>query len=374
VNANSTSRGKQKRFAAVANDGHDPQYNAENESRRCARVRHPGGMEVSWLDPEHLDRRDVDAAVALLEAARQVDCPHELSPTTSAYAARLRHGWDGDPPLAGLARDGSGRAIGVLELALPRWDNTHTGWVELTVGPLVRRQGIGRWLFETGVERIRAAGRSLGIVECFDLPAAVAFAKEMALDRVSEEVQRRQDFRRLDRSRLDRELAAARRHAGGYELVRLPGSTPADMLDDVVEMTAAINDAPIDDFDVEDDVFSPERIRAYEAAEVAQGRRLYRLVARERATGVLAGHTVVAVDQERPGHAEQHDTSVVRAHRGHRLGVLLKIAMVRWLDEVEPQLRVIDTWNAASNAHMIAVNEVLGYSVVAHGIGWQRHL
>lgn len=331
-------------------------------------------MEVTWLNPEHLGRRDVDAAVAALEAARLVDCPHQLGPTTSAYAARLRHGWDGDPPVAGLARDGDGRVTGVVEVTLPHWDNNHAGWVEVTVDPLARRRGIGARLFETGVERIRAAGRSLVLVESFDLPAAVAFAKEMGLDRVSEEVQRRHDLRGLDRSRLDRELAAAQQQAGGYELVRLAGSMPADLLDDVVEMTAAINDAPTDDFDVEDDVFSPDRIRAYEAAEVAQGRRLYRLVARERATGALAGHTVVAVDQERPGYAEQHDTSVVRAHRGHRLGVLLKAAMVGWLAEEEPQVRIVDTWNAASNAHMIAVNEVLGYSVVAHGIGWQRHL
>ena len=30
--------------------------------------------------------------------------------------------------------------------------------------------------------------------------------------------------------------------------------------------------------------------------------------------------------------------------------------------------------NAASNAHMIQVNEVLGYHVVARGMTWQRHL
>lgn len=331
-------------------------------------------MDVTWLDPEHLDRRDVDAAVALLEAARQVDCPHELSPTTSTYAASLRHGWDGDPPLAGLARDGDGRVSGVVEVVLPHWDNTHAGWVEVTVDPLARRQGIGRRLFEGGVQKARAAGRSLVLAESFDLVAAAGFAKAMGLDRVSEEVQRRQDLRRVDLSRLDQELAAAGRRASGYELVRLPGRTPDELLDDVVAMTAAINDAPIDDFDVEDDVFSPERIRAFEAAGVARGRRLYRLVARERSTGALAGHTMVGVEIERPGSAEQMDTSVLRAHRGHRLGLLLKTAMVKWLAEEEPQLRVVDTWNAASNAHMIAVNELLGYAVVARGIGWQRHL
>ena len=77
---------------------------------------------------------------------------------------------------------------------------------------------------------------------------------------------------------------------------------------------------------------------------------------------------------QHPGYAGQYDTSVLRAHRGHRLGRLLKIAMLQWLTDEEPQLRTLDTWNAASNAHMIEVNEVLGYQVVATGIDWQLHL
>jgi GNAT superfamily N-acetyltransferase len=139
-------------------------------------------------------------------------------------------------------------------------------------------------------------------------------------------------------------------------------------------MTAAINDAPIDDLDIEDEVFSPERIRAFEAARLASKDRTYRVIARDRDTGVLAGHTMVGVNAEHPGYGWQFDTSVLRAHRGHRLGRLLKIDMLRWLADEEPQLRTIDTGNAASNTHMIEVNEVLGYQVVATGIEWQRHL
>jgi GNAT superfamily N-acetyltransferase len=102
------------------------------------------------------------------------------------------------------------------------------------------------------------------------------------------------------------------------------------------------------------------------------GHRLYRLVARHRASGELAGQTVVAVDGERPELGEQHDTSVVAAHRGHRLGALLKLEMLRWLSEAEPQLREIDTWNAESNDHMIGVNEVLGYRVLGRVLDFQR--
>ena len=52
---------------------------------------------------------------------------------------------------------------------------------------------------------------------------------------------------------------------------------------------------------------------------------------------------------------------MARSHRGHRLGLLLKIDMMRWLAEAEPQLEVIETWNNADNGFMINVNEALGY-------------
>jgi hypothetical protein len=48
--------------------------------------------------------------------------------------------------------------------------------------------------------------------------------------------------------------------------------------------------------------------------------------------------------------------------------------MMRWLREAEPQLRFIDTENAASNDHMIKVNELLGYEVVTREAGWQKNL
>jgi hypothetical protein len=144
------------------------------------------------------------------------------------------------------------------------------------------------------------------------------------------------------------------------------------MLDAVAEMTAAINDAPTDDLDIEDEVFPAVRVASYEAAQTARGHRLYRVLARHKESGELAGHTVVAVDGERPWIGDQHDTSVVGHHRGHRLGVLVKAEMLRWLAEAEPDLRTIDTWNMESNNHMIGVNELLGYEVLARELQLQR--
>ncbi len=55
---------------------------------------------------------------------------------------------------------------------------------------------------------------------------------------------------------------------------------------------------------------------------------------------------------------------MTRKHRGHRLGLLVKTAMLDWLAVAEPQLERIVTGNAASNQHMIAINTELGYQLL----------
>lgn len=47
-------------------------------------------------------------------------------------------------------------------------------------------------------------------------------------------------------------------------------------------------------------------------------------------------------------------------HRGHRIGLLTKAAMLEWMATAEPQLERIETNNAAVNSSMISVNEALG--------------
>jgi GNAT superfamily N-acetyltransferase len=326
---------------------------------------------LRWIDPEHPDLRDLSGAVAVLEAARQNDAPHQPPMTTARLHAGITHGWDGTPVPTAVLPDADGRVVGVLEVSLPMWDNRHIGQLDITVDPAARRRGFGRALFEAGVAQVREAGRTTIIAEGWDQPGFVAFAKAVGLERGSDEINRHQDLRGLDRAYVAEVLAEAAKHADDYELVRVPGAVPDDLVETVVELAHAINDAPTDDLDLEDEVFSAERLRAFEDSSVRLGRRPYQVVARHRETGAPAGHTVVAVDEQFPWFGYQYDTSVVRAHRGHRLGLLLKADMLDWLREQEPQLTVLSTWNAATNDHMIDVNERLGYRVVANAVAWQ---
>jgi hypothetical protein len=185
-------------------------------------------------------------------------------------------------------------------------------------------------------------------------------------------VMRRQHLTEMDPAVVSKLYDEAAEAATDYELLRVVGRTPAGLVDEMVALTSAINDAPTDDLDIEDEVYSPARLAAYEEASLARGNRLYRLVARHRGSGEPGGHTVVAVEQERPALAHQHDTAVARGHRGHRLGLLLKAGMLLWLAEAEPQVETVDTWNAESNEHMIGVNEALGYRVMARELQFQK--
>ena len=77
----------------------------------------------------------------------------------------------------------------------------------------------------------------------------------------------------------------------------------------------------------------------------------------------MAALTQVEVDPPIDEWAFQDITAVTRPHRGHRLGLHVKVAMLEWLAEAEPQVRRIVTYNAVDNKHMIAVNDEPGHRV-----------
>ena len=134
-------------------------------------------------------------------------------------------------------------------------------------------------------------------------------------------------------------------------------------------MINAFEDAPRGE-NVEPEVWDADRIRERTGTPVRAGLlRSYSVAAQHDATGEMAAYTGVLVDPETPEWGFQQLTAVIRSHRGHRLGLLVKTAMLELLAEAEPQLEHIQTGNAAANQHMIAVNEQLGYEVVDPG--WQ---
>ncbi len=315
-------------------------------------------MDITPLSAE--DSGAVDQVVDLLNAAWALDAPWQHPVTARKMRNQVLRGWDGEPDDFFVGVEGD-QVVALLSFFAPSWDNPELAWLNLTVHPDHRGRGLGEEALRFLLDRAAATGRTKLGADSWDGSPGNAFLEKRGFTCGSRAINRRQHLVEVsldDVRRLHDEAAEA---ASAYELVRIAGATPDDLMPAVAEMSAAINDAPLDDLDIDDEVFPPERITAYEQAQLGNGQRLYRLLARHRETGVLAGHSVVAVDAERDTIGHQHDTSVVRSHRGHRLGLLLKAGMILWLSEVEPQLATVDTWNAESNDHMIAVNELLGY-------------
>jgi len=319
------------------------------------------------------DTDTLSAVVDLVNAADEVDAPFAHPNTLTTFGAWMRYGWDGETPENYAAWD-DGMLVGTLALSVSDWDNTHLAWGSPVVAPEYRRRGYGTQLLEFAHARTRELGRRSFAGGGWASDATTGFAARHDFPQKSSDINRRQFLDRVDPTALSELAENAAAAARSYELVRLVGRTPPEMLDAVAEMSASINDAPTDDLDIEDEVFPAERIASYEESQLAGGHRFYRVVARHRDTGALAGHSVVVVEIERPEIGDQHDTSVLQAHRGHRLGLLVKIDMLRWLAEEEPQLQTIDTWNAESNDHMVEVNERLGYEVMGRELAFQRDI
>jgi RimJ/RimL family protein N-acetyltransferase len=315
----------------------------------------------------------LERALAVIGAAEQHDAPWHPATTARELVRRLRHGWDGEPERHFLAVS-EGQVVAECSLFTSDRDNLDRVELDVTVAPRDRRQGHGSATLALLLAEVRRLGRQLVSGSGWVGTPAGAFAAAHGFRPVLREVVRRLDVDQLEPTALRAAHDEAARAAADYELVRLEGASPEAMLPELVGLAAAINDAPVDGMDYEDEVYSPDRVRAYELAWTENGDRLRRVVARCRSTGDLAGHTVVVVDAERPELAEQHDTAVLAAHRGHRLGLLLKAEMLCWLAEAEPQLRTIDTGNAGSNRFMIAVNERLGFRVVGEEVYVERRL
>jgi hypothetical protein len=86
------------------------------------------------------------------------------------------------------------------------------------------------------------------------------------------------------------------------------------------------------------------------------------------------GYTDIGVNVEQPRVGYQWDTIVLAEHRGHRLGLLLKLANLELLVRTAPGVELVNTWNAEINSHMIAVNEALGFRPVDRWREWQLDL
>lgn len=291
-------------------------------------------------------------------AAQAVDDPGLPVMSFPAFAKRaVNDNWDG----ASLETWLGDRAY--LTIWLPRHENTQMAMCHATVHPDSRRRGTGTEFLAFAERRCAELGRGTMTTSAWVGSPGDEFCRAAGFVPGQTEVRRVMPVGAVPPVRL----------ADGYSLVSWTGATPPEQLDQVAILLGMLADAPRDE-GWEPERWDAERVRRGDKRTARLGMREHTVAAMD-AAGEMAAFTQVGVAPDRPEWGWQHLTSVIRAHRGHGLGLAVKSAMLEYLASAEPQLRQILTWNAEANDHMIAINEAMGYRVFGvPGRSWERKI
>lgn len=284
---------------------------------------------------------------------------------------------------------------------LPRTDNTHRADVEVAVHPDLPPDAAGsvadallRACDQVARERGRTtltafsetpgeppeddpnaleAPTGAGRVDGADTVAA-------ALARAGFVLEQAERYSRLDLpvepGLLDRLERAAQARAGtDYRLVRWEDTTPEHLLEQHAYLNRRMStDAPRAGVELDEQQWDAARVRELDASIARRGYGYLLTAVEHLPSETLVAYTVLEYSHERPAPVYQDATLVLREHRGHRLGMLVKVANLRALTAVRPAARRVHTWNAEENAYMLDINVALGFRP-AGAVGlWQRRL
>jgi GNAT superfamily N-acetyltransferase len=311
-------------------------------------------------------------------------------------AAELLPGWQKslhEPRrLFGARVDGRVVARGCYETR-SEGDAANTAWLQVQVHPDFTGRGIGRALADTVEATAVAAGKEQIHVYAGSRPAPgprlepptgfgslPADGREvrflLARGYSLEQIERGSRLALpVDPVLLAERRAAAEARAGGYRVHHWEAIAPDEWLEDLAMLATRMStDAPSGGLDEEEDRWTPERWRDAERRQEDSPRVTLYGAVEHIASRHLVGYTELSVPPDLTRPADQGDTIVIREHRGHRLGMLLKVANIEYLTESYPGHPSITTFNAEENRHMLDVNEAVGFVPFTYEGAWQKKI
>ena len=332
-------------------------------------------LEIRPVDPR--DDADMDAFQAVYAAAELAEDPDAALYSREDGVTLLLSSGTGGELWEGYGAFAGGRMVGELIVTAPLRDNLHVARVFVWVDPEHQRQGIGTRLSSYADERVRALDRStchaqarIGIDRA---NGNRAFAERVGYLLANTEIARRLPLP-IDTGLLDRLAAEAAPHHTAYTLRTVVGPVPTDLAASYVALKNLLGvESPTGDLEVEAGRETATELAVQDRYLSESGRTRVASYALDGAGDVVA-YSVAAVSNQHHEHVDQWGTLVDPAHRGHRLGMAVKCAALRALSDGFPDKRFIETTNAETNAHMVAINEALGFEVVQVYGDFQKRL
>lgn len=289
-----------------------------------------------------------------------------------------------------------GEPAGRLLVTVPLEEEATTAEVEVHVIPAARRHGIGTALLRRGEDLVGDAGRV--DVSTFtehvlaDIPSGArtiapeagpvglpadddsvrfALANGYALGQVEEVSRLTVPLPDAVASALQ---AQADAHSDGYRTVTWWQHCPEELVESFAAARARmVTDVPHDGIALDTERWDAQRVREEEQRWIDAAEPMLVAAAVRDGSDEVVAYTILLVAQDSKK-VEQWDTLVVAAHRGHRLGLAVKLANLRALAEVAPGVERILTWNAGENAPMLAINAAMGFEAYALDGNWQKRV
>jgi GNAT superfamily N-acetyltransferase len=288
-----------------------------------------------------------------------------------------------------------GAIVGRVIADFPLEEDAVTATLLVDVVPALRGRGIGSALLAKGEDVVEDGGRT--VISAYtehpaatlgDGPVVRAAVGPTGVPADSPDVRfaQRHGYRlgQVERfsslalpmpaSRRDALLTNAVAHSRDYRTVSWWRSAPDELVDEFASLKERMSvDIPQSGISLDDEQWTADRVRMHENELIARGEPLLTTVAQHIPSGHLVAYTEITVPDD-GDKAEQYDTLVAIAHRGHRLGTLVKLENLRRLARHAPHIRRLLTWNADENAPMLAVNDAFGFELRGLTGTWQKTL
>jgi GNAT superfamily N-acetyltransferase len=344
--------------------------------------------------PATLDTPEAADFIATAEVRNAVEADGYGTDDLAFSAAELLPGWldqEYEPKRLFAVRVGGEIVARAIYETQPA-EEADTVWFGIQVLPAFRRRGIGTALADRLETIADSEGRTKRIVYAVSrdaagerVPSPTGFGSvPLANDEVRflrsrgftlEQVERGSRLA-LPAGGLAARLDEARTVAGaGYTVHHWLDRTPERWREDMALLyTRMSTDAPTAGLEEPEDVWTVDRLALHEQRRESSPRIQLVAAVEHLATGRLAGFTELSAPAELTRPVSQEDTIVLEEHRGHRLGMLLKVANLQHLESVRPGHPAIITFNAEENRHMLDVNEAVGFVPIGYEGAWKKVL